>query len=128
MSLYQGALREKTKQLKAMAGELNMAQAQVGWVGVGAGWGRGGWEGSWGQAWGLMLLGRPRQGRGEAALRGRRGRASEAGRSAQGPVRRRRPVVRTSTGPLRVGLGSVDDHCPRSLANPVPAAGRRVQV
>lgn len=30
MALYQGSLRGKTKQLKAMASELNMAQAQVG--------------------------------------------------------------------------------------------------
>lgn len=36
VALYQGSLREKTKQLKAMASELNMCQAQVrhlvGWV------------------------------------------------------------------------------------------------
>jgi hypothetical protein len=29
VALYQGSLRDKTKQLKAMAAELNMAQAQV---------------------------------------------------------------------------------------------------
>jgi hypothetical protein len=41
VALYQGSLRGKTKQLKAMAAELNMAQAQVGARG-GQGWLAGG--------------------------------------------------------------------------------------
>ena len=53
VALYQGSLRDKTKQLKAMASELNMCQAQVrGCLGVrgsssgGSGAGCEGWAGA----------------------------------------------------------------------------------